>query len=153
QGPLRDAMHAFKFRGKRALARALGDLVVEECAESLRDPGIILVPVPLTRDRQHERGYNQAQLLAERVGAALRIPVQARWLRRVKGSVPQTDLTAAERRANVRGAFAAPPGVAGRHVVIVDDVYTTGATVDECARVLRASGASRVGVLTVARVP
>jgi len=153
RGPLREAMHAFKFRGKRLLARALGDLVLEECADALCMDAVVLVPVPLTRDRQRERGYNQAELLAEQIGAGLDLPVRGRWLRRVRSTVPQTDLTAIERRTNVRGAFTASPAVSGRHVVIVDDVFTTGATVEECARVLRAAGAARVGVLTVARVP
>ena len=153
RGPLREAMHAFKFRGKRTLARALGDLVLEECAEALPPDAVALVPVPLTLERQRERGYNQAQLLAEQIGAALHLPVRRRWLRRVRSTLPQTDLTATERRTNVRGAFTAAPAVAGRHLVIVDDVFTTGATVAECARTLRAAGAVQVGVLTVARVP
>ena len=152
RGPLREALHAFKFRGKRALARVLGDLVVEQWGASLAGEVLALVPVPLARDRARERGYNQAELLAARLGIRLDIPVKPRWLRRVKATLPQTDLTAAERRANVRGAFSASLGVAGQHVVVIDDVFTTGATVDECARALRAAGAARVGVLTVARV-
>jgi len=153
RGPLREAMHAFKFRGKRVLARPLGDLVLEECADAISADTVAIVPVPLTRDRQRERGYNQAQLLAERIGAGLQVPVRGRWLRRVRSTAPQTDLTATERRENVRGAFTASPAVAGGHVIVVDDVFTTGATVEECARALRAAGAARVGVVTVARVP
>jgi len=80
------------------------------------------------------------------------VPVRSRWLGRVRATGPQTDLGAAERRANVRDAFAAVTAVAGRHVVVVDDVLTTGATAAECARILRSAGAARVGVLTVARV-
>jgi glyceraldehyde 3-phosphate dehydrogenase len=152
RGPLREALHAFKFRGKRALSRVLGDLVVEVWGASLSEDVAALVPVPLSRDRARERGYNQAELLAARVGARLDIPVQVRWLRRVRATMPQSDLTAAERRVNVRGAFAGAPAVAGRHVIVIDDVFTTGATVEECARVLRAAGAVRVGVLTVARI-
>jgi ComF family protein len=153
RGPLREAVHAFKFRGKRPLAGVLGDLLVEQCGTSVAAEVTALVPVPLPRDRARERGYNQAELLAARVGARLDIPVKPRWLRRVKPTVPQSDLAAAERRANVRGAFGASRAVAGQHVVIIDDVFTTGATVEECARALRAAGAVRVGVLTVARVP
>jgi len=152
RGPLREALHAFKFRGKRALARPLGDLVLEQCAGTVPADVAALIPVPLARDRQRERGYNQAALLAERVAAALRLPVQPRWLRRVKATAPQSELSAPARRLNVRGAFGASPAVAGLHVVVVDDVFTTGATARECARALRAGGASRVGVLTVARV-
>ena len=136
EGVVRDAIHALKFEAKRALARPLA----------------ALVPVPLARARQQARGFNQAALLAERLAAGLRLPVRPRWLTRARATAPQSDLGAAERRANVRGAFAAAPAVAGRHVIIVDDVLTTGATVAECARALRAAGAFRVGVLTVARV-
>jgi len=78
--------------------------------------------------------------------------VRPRWLVRARATQPQTDLGAAERRANVRGAFAADTAAAGCHVALVDDVLTTGATAAECARMLRAAGAARVGVLTVARV-
>jgi ComF family protein len=151
EGPVRDAIHAFKFEGKPALARPLAALLVEQW------PGITagadaLVPVPLARGRQRERGFNQAGLLAERLGAALGVPVRSRWLGRVRATAPQSDLGAAERRANVRGAFAASTAAAGRHLIVVDDVLTTGATAAECARALRAAGARRVGVLTVARV-
>ncbi len=111
-----------------------------------------LVPVPLGRPRQRERGFNQAALLAERLAPALGVAVRPRWLARVRDTQPQSDLGAAERHANVRGAFAARAEVAGHHVVVVDDVLTTGATVAECARALRAAGAARVGVVAVARV-
>lgn len=153
RGPVREAIHAFKFRGKRALARPLGDLVLEQAGDVLVPDVEALVPVPLTPARRAERGFNQAALLAERVARGGRLRVEPRWLRRVRATVPQSDLAAAAREANVSGAFVAAPAVAGRDVVIVDDVFTTGATVRECARALRAAGARRVGVVTVARVP
>jgi predicted amidophosphoribosyltransferase len=87
------------------------------------------------------------------VARRLGVPVRPRWLRRVRPTRPQSDLAASERRANVRGAFRAAPEVSGRHVLVLDDVLTTGATLGECARALRDGGARRVGVLTVARVP
>lgn len=151
-GALREALHAFKFSGRRALARPLADLVVEQCAASLPEGIDAVIPVPLARERERERGFNQAALLAERVARRLGVPPNRRWLARVRATRPQSDLTAAERSANVRGAFRASPRVAGRHVLIVDDVLTTGATLAECARALRAAGARRIGVLTVARV-
>ncbi|HEY7363884.1 MAG TPA: ComF family protein [Methylomirabilota bacterium] len=150
--PLRSAVHAFKFHGKRALARPLADLVVEQCAPGLPAPADALVPVPLAPARERERGFNQAALLAERVGRALARPVRARWLGRARPTRPQSELAADERRRNVRGAFRAAPAVDGRHVLVIDDVLTTGATAAECARALRAAGARIVGVLTVARV-
>jgi ComF family protein len=151
-GVVRDAIHAFKFEGRRALARPLAALVAAQWAAALPAGVEALVPVPLGRTRERERGFNQAGLLAERLGAILGRPVRPRWLRRERITGPQSDLGAAARRANVRGAFAAHPGVAGRHVVVVDDVLTTGATAAECVRALRAAGAVQVGVLTVARV-
>jgi ComF family protein len=150
-GPLREALHELKFHGQRALAVPLADLLVEQCAGALPAAIDALVPVPLGRARERERGFNQAALIAERVAGALGVPARPRWLTRVRPTQPQSDLGAAERQANVRNAFRAPPALAG-HLVVVDDVLTTGATVTECARALRAAGARRVGVLTVARV-
>jgi ComF family protein len=149
---VREAIHGLKFGGRRSLARPLGDLVGEQCADVLADRPDALVPVPLARARERERGFNQAGLVAERLAERLGLRVRPRWLVRLRVTAPQSDLVAVERRANVAGAFAAAPVVAGRHVVVVDDVITTGATVGECARALRAAGARRVGVLAVARV-
>jgi ComF family protein len=134
------------------MARPLTELMLEQHAATF-PPGVdALVPVPLARQRLRERGFNQAELIAERLGAALAVPVRRRWLVRVRETSPQSDLTAAQRRANVGGAFVATTAAAGHHVVIIDDVLTTGATVGECARALRAAGARRIGVATVARV-
>jgi ComF family protein len=151
-GVLREALHRFKFGGRRALARPLADLVIEQCGATLPDGITTVVPVPLARDREWERGFNQAALLAERIAKRLDVPLRAAWLVRRRATLPQSDLPAAERLANVRGAFRAAPAVAGRHVLLVDDVLTTGATLAECARTLRTAGARRIGVLTVARV-
>jgi ComF family protein len=153
EGALREAVHALKFGGRRSLARPLGDLLREHCGRFEVDPPDALVPVPLARGRERERGFNQAGLLAERLGEKVHASVRPRWLVRLRATAPQSELSATERRANVAGAFAAAPAVRDRHVVIVDDVVTTGATVAECARALRRAGARRVGVLAVARVP
>jgi ComF family protein len=151
-GALRDALHAFQFGGKRILARPLGDLVLEQCGGLLGPHVDALVAVPLTRARERERGFNQAALLASHLATASGLPDKPRWLSRRHGTRSQTELTADERRANVAGAFAASPRVAGAHVVVVDDILTTGATVGECARALRGAGARAVGVVAVARV-
>jgi len=151
-GGVREAIHGLKFGGRRSLARPLGDLVAEQCAAALADHPDALVPVPLARRRERERGFNQAGLLAERLGETQGLRVRARWLVRLRATPPQSELTASARAVNVAGAFVAAPAVAGRHVVLIDDVITTGATVSECARALRAAGARRVGVLAVARV-
>lgn len=152
EGPLREALHALKFSGRRALARPLADLLLEQCGGTMPGGIATVVPVPLARDREYVRGFNQARLLAERVARQLGAPLEPRWLARVRATAPQSDLAAAERRANVRGAFRAAPAVAGHDVLVVDDVFTTGATLAECARALRTAGARRIGVLTVARV-
>ena len=150
-GAVREAVHALKFGGRQSLARPLGDLIAEQCARTSILPEA-LVPVPLARARERERGFNQATLLAERLGERLGIRVRAGWLVRLRATEAQSDLSASERRVNVANAFAAAGAVAGRDVAIVDDVITTGATAGECARALRLAGARRVGVLAVARV-
>jgi ComF family protein len=152
---VREALHAFKFRGRRALAAPLGDLLVEAMEGRLpAGAPALLVPVPLHPRRERERGFNQAALLARRVGRAWRIPARDGVLVRAVATPSQTELDAAARRANVRDAFRLrrPDLVTGRHVLLVDDILTTGATLSECARCLRAGGATVVGVLTVARV-
>jgi ComF family protein len=151
-GVLRDALHALKFGGKRALARPLAALMLERCGAFLGPDVDALVPVPLARGREQERGFNQATLLARHLAAASGLPVESRWLSRRRSTRPQTELTAGERRANVARAFSASPRAAGSHVVLVDDIVTTGATAAECARTLQAAGARTVGVLAVARV-
>jgi ComF family protein len=151
-GVAREVIHAFKFEGRRTLARPLASLVLAQWGDALAVGVGGLVPVPLAPAREQERGYNQATLLAEAIAARIAVRVRPRWLVRVRATLAQSDLGAAERRANVRGAFAADPAAAGHHVVVVDDVLTTGATAAECARALRAVGAAQVGVLTVARV-
>ena len=151
-GVLRDALHALKFGGKRALARPLATLMLERGGAFLGPDVDALVPVPLARGREQERGFNQATLLARHLAAASGLPVESRWLSRRRSTRPQTELTAGERRANVARAFSASPRAAGTHIVLVDDIVTTGATAAECARTLRAAGARTVGVLAVARV-
>ena len=152
EGPLRDSVHALKFEARRTLAQPLADLIVEQCGAGLAADVDALVPVPLSRARERERGFNQAHLIAEHLAARLGRRVEAGWLTRVRPTASQSDLGAEERRVNVRGAFVAAARVAGRHVVLVDDVLTTGATAAECVRALRAAGARVVGVLSVARV-
>lgn len=151
-GPLREALRAFKYGGCPQLERPLAALLLEQCGAALPGAAGAVVPVPLARARERERGFNQAALLGARVARRLRVPLRAGWLVRVRATRPQSELPAAERAANVRGAFRARPAVAGRDLLLVDDILTTGATLAECTRALRAAGAARVGVLAVARV-
>lgn len=121
----------------------------ERGAEMLSNAACV-VPVPLHRSRQHERGFNQAVDLARHLG----MPV-CNALRRIRATAIQAALPAARRHKNVRGAFAVTPAAAhlrGRIVVLVDDVCTTGATLDACALVLKATGVREVRALTAARV-
>ncbi len=152
---VREAIHAFKFRGRRSMAAPLGDLLIEAAARHLAGrPVDLLVPVPLHRRRERDRGFNQAELLARRVGAAMGVPVGRRVVVRRAATAPQTELTAPQRWANVRDAFslARPRAIQGRHVVLVDDLVTTGATARACAVCLARGGAASVGLVTVARV-
>lgn len=151
----REALHAFKFGGHRALAVPLADVVVDVLAERWpAGPPDVLVPVPLHPRRERERGFNQSGLLARRLGRAWGCPVRPGVLARVVATESQTALDGAARLANVRDAFRLrrPELVAGRHVVLVDDILTTGATVSACALAVGAGGARRVGVVAVARV-
>lgn len=170
EGPLRDAIHRFKFGRKRSLAGALGGLlagVVEELLllqsharhhgpPRVSSPVAGLVPVPLARPRLEERGFNQAALLAQEAAALTGLPVLP-VLQKIRETPPQTELSRAERRINLAGAFAVCPAPkspfpfpAGRAVILIDDVLTTGFTADECARVLRSAGAGEVYLATLA---
>jgi ComF family protein len=155
---MREAIHALKYGGRSVLAAPLGRLLAEAGARALPAPPADwadgLVPVPLHPARLAERGFNQAEVLAAPCAARWRLPVLGRALVRARATLPQTDLDAEARRANVRDAFRVPrpSGVRDRRLLLVDDVLTTGATVGAAARALREAGAAAVGVLTLARV-
>jgi ComF family protein len=143
---------ALKHADRTHLARALGGWMRRAGAEVL-DGADLVLPVPLHWTRLFARRYNQAGLLAHAIRAAGGPPVAPDWLVRRRRTPSQGRLGAAARARNVRGAFALRPGrsIRGKRIVLIDDVLTTGATVEECARVLRRAGAEFVGVLTLAR--
>lgn len=153
-GTIRQAILLFKYGGRLSLGRHLGRLMVE-VADRLLDPREfdLLIPVPLHPKREQERGFNQATLLAKEVGRGCGLPVGRRLLRRVRATEAQRGARK-EREANVKGAFRVdrPEKVNGRRVLLIDDVFTTGATVSECAKALMAAGAAEVAVYTLARV-
>ncbi|CAN5835921.1 ComF family protein [soil metagenome] len=146
EGALRDILHALKYDHRRSIARPLGALMARAGREVLTGAEIA-VPVPLHASRHYARGFNQAAELAAHLG----LPV-VHALRRTRATVTQTDLPEWQRHENVSGAFALrTPIRRGAVVVVVDDVSTTGATVDACARVLLEAGAGDVRALTAAR--
>ena len=153
-GVARDLIHRFKYDRKVHLARPLS-LLVQEALTSFTTSlaADLLIPVPLHRRRLRERGFNQAVLLGRTLAKAWNIPLNVDTLKRTRWTEPQVTLSAAEREANVRGAFALaePAAVRGRKIILLDDVYTTGSTVAECSRVLRKAGADEIYVITVAR--
>ena len=153
-GVARDLIHRFKYDRKVHLARPLSLLTQEPLTSFASSLGVdLLIPVPLHRRRLRERGFNQAVLLGRPLSKTWGIPLVVDNLKRIRWTEPQVTLSASEREANVRGAFALadPAAVHGRKVILLDDVFTTGSTVAECSRVLRQAGAEGVYVITVAR--
>jgi len=155
QGSLRVAIHELKYRGRRRVAaRLVAELLRESAVTEALSGSVVLVEVPLHPRRRARRGFNQAELLAEALARAAGRPRARGALVRRRETLPQTGLSARARRRNVANAFAVRQRarIAGRRVVLVDDVLTTGATLTACARALRAAGAREVRVVTVARV-
>lgn len=154
EGPLKKAIHRFKFKKKTRLAESLGVLMVKYLSRNL-DMNLIdlILPVPLHEKRMKERGYNQAELLSLVLTKYYDVPTVSGALFRVKHTHPQFDLPRAERFKNIRGAFEVKGGqlLRDKNILLVDDILTTGSTVAECTRVLKASGAGSVHILTLSR--
>lgn len=144
--PLREVIHHFKYADRVSLARPLGK-VLRECIDREGFQGTVVIPVPLHRRRERQRGFNQAELLARTLGRR----VDNRILRRRKNTPSQTGLSRSQRILNLAGAFEVCGPVA-ECVMVVDDVFTTGSTLHEISKTLKRAGAERVEVLTVARV-
>ncbi|MGI8784261.1 MAG: ComF family protein [Acidobacteriota bacterium] len=155
-GLLEEAIRLMKYRGRRGLARGLGDLLAERWFSVARTEGCWqVIPIPLHPSRLRRRGYNQAELLARRLARAGGFPLCSRALRRTRKTQSQAGLSDRQRHDNVRGAFEVrrPRQVRNSDVILVDDVVTTGATVESCRKALVAAGAARVVVLALARAP
>jgi ComF family protein len=154
EGPGRDLVHALKYSGRTHLRRPLALLIVEQLTGfvAAHRPDLI-VPVPLHVRRLRSRGYNQALLVGELLAREWRIPLRRQALKRLRWTEPQIRLAAELRRENVRNAFGVPDAaqVSGKRVLLVDDVFTTGSTVDEGSRVLVKAGAEQVLVVTATR--
>ena len=152
QFPLDRLLPRFKFHADLAAGRELARLLL--AAVRTADPPQAVIPVPLHPQRLRQRSYNQALELARPLSRALALPLRVDLLHRIRATPPQSELDAAARRRNVRGAFAINADAPlPEHVALIDDVMTTGATVSECARVLRQAGVARVDLWLVARAP
>ena len=150
--PLKSVIQQYKYNREAWLARPLAALLVERAPFAVGAYDAVM-PVPLHVQRLRWRGFNQAQFLAQPLARAANVTLDPHSLQRVRPTRPQVDLDETERRRNVAGAFrvARPQRVKGRSILLVDDVYTTGATVNECSSVLLHAGARRVDVLVLAR--
>lgn len=149
--PLDHLVHRFKFGGRLEYGRLLGQMFAERLPRSLLRRTDCLVPVPLHSGRLRERGFNQSLLLARSLSRTTRIPVARDLVVRTRATPVQTELNAGQRRRNVRAAFTVQGPVHRRHIALVDDVLTTGATVEEISRVLLRAGAAEVVVCALAR--
>lgn len=157
-GALRDLIHLLKYDRVKPAAAVLGRMVSEALlglVQEIKDERPVVIPVPLHSSKLRERGFNQSELIA---AAAVKVAkfgeMRPGLLERRRATESQTGLSPQQRRNNMRGAFAAtsPNEISGKNIILVDDVFTTGTTVSEAARVLLRTGASRVWVVTVARV-
>jgi len=154
-GPARQLVHRLKYGDRLELARNMGRWMARAGTDVL--PGAhLLAPIPLHRRRLFSRRFNQAAALAEAVSRVCGVPADPLALARVKPTAPQVGLTRAQRADNVQGAFRVPdearPRIVGRRVVLIDDVMTSGATANACARALLRAGADQVDLLVFARV-
>jgi ComF family protein len=150
--PLKSVLQRYKYSPDISLAPSLAELVAERCPLSATEYDVIM-PVPLHVTRLRWRGFNQAQFLAHALSRKNRVPIDALSLKRTRATLPQVELNERQRRRNVARAFdvVRPARVRGRRILLVDDVYTTGATVDECSQALLKAGAASFDVLVLAR--
>ncbi len=153
EGPQRDLVYALKYRADFRAGKHLGRLMAAMVAEEIPDVGTLLVPVPLHRRRLRDRGFNQASFLARCIARETGLPLAPAALVREVDTLPLTGLDRRERKRAVRGAIrvGARSRAQGRRLLIIDDVFTTGATVEECCRVLKGEGALRTVAVAAAR--
>ncbi|PIV21433.1 MAG: ComF family protein [Deltaproteobacteria bacterium CG_4_8_14_3_um_filter_45_9] len=153
EGSLQEAIHRWKYEGKTRLTPFFAEWMVKGLNRYWEPDSLdLLIPVPLYTQRLRERGFNQALLLVKELSRRTGIPYRKTILQKKKPTIPQVNLSGAEREKGLRGAFhiIRNEELLGKSVLLVDDVYTTGATVNECSKVLLRGGAERVDVLTLA---
>ena len=153
EGEIQRLHQAFKFHRKLSAGRLLSELLCDAVEASNQAAVQLLIPVPLHPSRLRQRGFNQAMEIARIASGRLGIPVDQFCIRRTVATAPQSGLTKKERIANIRGAFVMKRRVAAQHVAIIDDVMTTGMTIEQVARVLRRHGVKRIDAWVVARRP
>lgn len=156
QGNCREMIHQFKYGGKAQLRRPLAQLMAEQLSSFVSDAAVdLMIPVPLHKKRLQSRGFNQAVLLGESLSRIWQIPLSRQGLIRTRVTKPQVELSHDERINNIKGAFKLHPSVdiAGKRILLLDDVYTTGSTLNECARELIKAGSGPVFAVTVAQAP
>ena len=152
-GSLQEAIHRWKYEGKTYLTPLFATWMMEGLNRYWEPHSFdLLIPVPLHRQRLRERGFNQVLLLVKEISLRTGIPYRKTILQKKKPTIPQVTLSGQEREKGLRGAFHVirEEELVGKSVLLVDDVYTTGATVNECSKMLRRGGAKRVDVLTLA---
>lgn len=148
--PITTAIYALKYKNKRIYAKTFGSMLYIRYGTYLIKHKIdLIIPIPLHEKRRKRRGFNQAELIAIQLGKYTRIPVDLTSLTRVHETIAQKNLNDRKRKQNIKGAFAAKRAVKGKRIVLIDDIYTTGATIDEAARKLRRAGAEKVLFLTI----
>jgi len=153
-GVVLEAVHRYKYQRALWFETFLADLLIRQAGSVVTsETWDVILPVPLHPVREREREFNQAERLARRLGRAVNLPVRSNWLKRIRPTHTQTLLSRKERAANMHHAFALKSGakVKGLSCVLVDDVFTTGATTSACAKTLKTAGARKVCVWTVAR--
>ncbi|MDB6061300.1 MAG: hypothetical protein JWM78_1403 [Verrucomicrobiaceae bacterium] len=153
EAPISHLIGAFKYQNQLQYGRILSALLIEQLRGWDSLAADLIIPAPLHWRRRWARGFNQAEIIGDEISRALAIPLQARWLKRVRATPRQQDLNAEQRRKNLRGAFAIKQSLRNLHVALVDDVVTTGATAAEISQVLLAAGAASVQVWCLARTP
>jgi ComF family protein len=158
KNPLKEAIHAFKYDGVKELAESLSNLLIQHLKDDrlgfVRQMKPLLIPVPLHKSKEIERGFNQSALLSEKLGHKLNLKIEKNFLVKTKKTPAQVKLKEDERRKNIKGAFAfigERKAILGKTILLVDDVMTTGSTLNECAKVLKRAGAKKVWGLVLAK--
>lgn len=148
--PVSSSIYAFKYKNRRVYGEVYGREMAKMFRKIIRLWEIdVIVPVPLHRKKQKKRGYNQAEILAKEIGFRVGIPVDTTLIKRKKNTVPQKEFTRKERKKNLKNAFEVTGKVEGKRVLIIDDIYTTGSTIDSISILLKKAGAEKTYFLTI----